>query len=454
MCDTLVALGNSTAEGIVLLAKNSDREPNEAHALVRIPRAQHKAQETVKCTYVEIPQVTETYEVLLAKPFWLWGCEMGANEYGVAIGNEAVFTKEPYDKLGLTGMDFIRLALERGDTARKALDVIAELTSHYGQGGPCGLTDKKMTYHNSYIIADSAEAWVLETAGRYWVAEKVRDVRTISNGLTIGSEWDLASPGLVEHAIERGWCRSREDFHFAKAYQTWFYTRFSESAARRQRTTDLLRAQRGYITEETMMAILRDHGPRSSSPGWSPARGSNKCVCAHAADPLFRRSQTTGSFVGRLGRDSQTYWVTGTSAPCTSLFKPLHLGDVEWPALGPEPTASYDEATLWWTHERLHRRALKNYEAFVRLVRPELDQLQKEFLAEEKTLRTNTADLDSKERANALGALSARCFSKAGDSTDGWYAKLKALRPRGHTPWLYRRYWKGQNRAAGFPEES
>jgi len=220
MCDTLVALGNSTRDGVLLLAKNSDREPNEAHLLVRIPHARHGAQETAKCTYVEIPQVAETYEVLLAKPFWLWGCEMGANECGVAIGNEAVFTKEPYDALGLTGMDFIRLGLERADTARKALEVIAELTSQYGQGGPCGFTDKKLTYHNSYIIADPHEAWVLETAGRYWVAEKVRDVRTISNGLTIGQEWDLATPGLVEHALEKRWCRTREEFHFARAYRT------------------------------------------------------------------------------------------------------------------------------------------------------------------------------------------------------------------------------------------
>jgi len=35
MCDTIVALGNSTTDGNVLFAKNSDREPNEAHEVVR-----------------------------------------------------------------------------------------------------------------------------------------------------------------------------------------------------------------------------------------------------------------------------------------------------------------------------------------------------------------------------------------------------------------------------------
>lgn len=39
---------------------------------------------------------------------------MGANEHGVTIGNEAVFTKVPYDKQpGLIGTDFLRLTCRR-----------------------------------------------------------------------------------------------------------------------------------------------------------------------------------------------------------------------------------------------------------------------------------------------------------------------------------------------------
>lgn len=355
MCDTMVALGNSTVDGSVILAKNSDREPNEAQQIVVIPHAIHQERATVQCTYIEIPQVWETYEVLLSKPFWIWGCEMGANECGVAIGNEAVFTKIPSGKEpGLIGMDFIRLALERANTARRALEVIIELLETYGQSGNCGLT-KKLYYHNSFLIADPSEAWVLETAGKFWAAERVRDVRTISNGLTIGSEWDLASPGLVEYAIERGWCRSRDNFHFARCYSDLLHTRFSASAARQHRTTEFLRAQKGQITVKTMIAVLRDHGPQATAnPSWRPDGIANPTVCAHASWGPVRISQTAGSLISHLTPDLQAHWTTGTSTPCTSVFKPVYLRGAELPDLGPEPAATYDHRSLWWTHERLH----------------------------------------------------------------------------------------------------
>jgi secernin len=56
MCDTMVALGNSTADGRVLFAKNSDRQPNECHIIIRIPRRKHPEGSKVKCTYIEIDQ--------------------------------------------------------------------------------------------------------------------------------------------------------------------------------------------------------------------------------------------------------------------------------------------------------------------------------------------------------------------------------------------------------------
>ena len=90
---------------------------------------------------MSIPQVSETLSVILSKPAWMWGAEMGANEVGVVIGNEAVWSRLSDDDFDLRprllGMDLLRLGLERGNTAEEALETIIKLLEEFGQGGQC-----------------------------------------------------------------------------------------------------------------------------------------------------------------------------------------------------------------------------------------------------------------------------------------------------------------------------
>src|SRR3990172_3844921 len=107
MCDTLIATKLATSNGIAVFGKNSDRPPNEGQYLAYVPAASYPAKSSVKCTYIEIPQVQRTNAVLLSKPFWMWGAEIGVNEHGLVIGNEAVFSKIPANrKPALLGMEF------------------------------------------------------------------------------------------------------------------------------------------------------------------------------------------------------------------------------------------------------------------------------------------------------------------------------------------------------------
>ena len=137
MCDTMVAVGSATKSGNVIFAKNSDREPNESQIMLRIPRKKYDLSicPKLKTTYIEIEQVEQTNEIVISKPSWMWGCEMGFNEHSVIIGNEAVFTKEAYGEESLVGMDMIRLALERTKTAKEAVEYLIFLLNRYGQGG-------------------------------------------------------------------------------------------------------------------------------------------------------------------------------------------------------------------------------------------------------------------------------------------------------------------------------
>ena len=204
MCDTLVATSSFTGKPTVLFAKNSDREPNEAQHLVRIPRHDKTINKT-QTTYIEVDHAKEINEVILSKPFQMWGAEMGVNEHGVVIGNEAVFTRFKFkkDNTGLTGMDMLRLALECTDSAEAARDKIIYYIERYGQDACGGYQDKNFYYHNSFIIADYRNAFLVESACRYWAWRKINSFQSISNCLSIREDFDEISIGAKEHARKK-----------------------------------------------------------------------------------------------------------------------------------------------------------------------------------------------------------------------------------------------------------
>jgi secernin len=321
VCDSLVTI---TDDG-VMFAKNSDRDPNEAQLLEWVAAGDHPAPGPLACTWIEIPQVAHTHAAVISRPWWMWGAEMGANEHGVVIGNEAVFTRGPSGEKSLLGMDLVRLALERATTAEGAVSVIIELLERHGQGGPCSHERPGFVYDNSFLVADGVGAFVLETAGRQWATEPVSGGgRSISNGLSI--------PTFAKA--------------HAKAIRSWV-----ASASKRRRATGAAACHAEGPAD--LMAALRDHG-RPASPHWSLVHGGLGAPCVHAGG-LIASSQTTSSWVSDL-RGGSRHWATATSAPCTSLFKPVEVdGPVD---LGPLPTNLFDPRSLWWRHEHLHRSTM------------------------------------------------------------------------------------------------
>ncbi|MGQ9721900.1 MAG: C69 family dipeptidase [Candidatus Jordarchaeum sp.] len=443
MCDTLVALGNSTEDGSVIFGKNSDRPPNEAQVIRHFPRMEHPEGSKVKCTYIEIPQVPETLEVILSCPFWIWGAEMGVNEYGVAIGNEAVWSKEPYAETGLLGMDLLRLGLERGETARRALEIIVELLEQYGQGGNC-FFDQSLMYHNSFLIADTSEAWVLETADKYWVAEYVKDVRSISNGYTIGKEWDLASPDLVEHAIEKGWCKSKNDFNFALCYGEPGMREIVHCVQRFERSSKLLQEKRGKIKVKDMMNYLRDHGGMSFKE-WNPDKQITT-VCMHSGP--MEVSQSTGSYVGHLTEELPTHWLTGGSNPCISVFIPFYIS-AEIPETFTKGNEKYSEASFWWNHEKLARKIQEDYPQRASLIVPEIETLQSKFLEEASNIRKKALDLTLGEAIEILENFTNKCVETVVKKSKEWLKTVEKTKQVTPTKSEYLDFLKSVNESAG-----
>ena len=346
MCDTIVALPSSTSERTTLFGKNSDRPPNEAQVIRFEPARRNDVSLPLKCTYLAIPQVKRTYAVVLSSPHWLWGAEMGANEKGVAIGNEAVFSNEEVPETGLLGMDLVRLGLERGKNAREALGVITSLLEEYGQGGICELGGV-LTYHNSFLIADPVEAWVLETSQKRWVAEKVRDVRSISNGYTIHDHWNLGSPDIVEHAIKQGWCKDDSGFDFAAIYGNETLRYVSHCDDRLSCTSAVLQSKAGGIAFADILDLLRSH-PK----GWTPWNQEQAPICQHAGP--MSGSLTAGSQVSELGKNA-LHWFTGSSHPCMSVYAPFTFNaPYVYQGMNAGGTTA-SEDSFWWNRERVSR---------------------------------------------------------------------------------------------------
>jgi secernin len=293
MCDTFVALADASQNGELIFAKNSDRPNGEIQDVVSFPAQQYAASDSLQCTYLQIPQAKQTFAVILSKPRWMWGAEMGANEHGVVIGNEAVWTTEPYAKTGLLGMDFVRLGLERGATAFDALHVIIGLMEKYGQGGNCA-EHFAMNYHNSYLVADETEAWVLETAGRFWVAEKItHGTRSISNSLSIHGKGDLRHPEL-DRIVASG-----QAFDFAGMFSPGGVAGTLSPLSREARVRQLCQHNEGKFSVEIAKSILRDHTGN---------------ICMHGD------FETRGSQVSVLGRGEHVHWFIEGPFPCREKY--------------------------------------------------------------------------------------------------------------------------------------
>lgn len=343
MCDTLVVVKDDR----IWFAKNSDRDPNEAQVLRWVPAKKHNSTSQLRCTWRSIPQVEHTHAVLLSSPFWMWGAEMGTNEHGVVIGNQAVFTKQPLEENGLLGMDILRLALERAWTSDEAVELIKTLIMSYGQGGRCGYADENFSYHNSFLVADANAAWLIETAGRDVNIEQITSgVRAISNGLSTTSMR-----------------------HHAKKSLEWL----GECKRRRSRSEQLA----GSATQVSeLREVLADHGPEVATPQYKLLNGALSSPCAHAGGALVS-TQTVGSWISELRKTQARHWATATSAPCLSLFKPVAINA---PITLGSPTGRQDpEHSFWWEFEAIHRQVIKNYRQIDSSILKQRDALEAKF---------------------------------------------------------------------------
>jgi dipeptidase len=394
MCDTFIVHGRLTATGRTTLAKNSDREPNEAQYLETFEAADHAPGAMLRCTYIEIPQVARTHAMIGSRPWWMWGFEHGVNEHGLAIGNEAVWSKVPAStEPGLLGMDLLRLTLERARTADEGLAVMTALLERHGQSGATSAL-RQQSYHNSFIIADDDGGWNLQTAGRHWAARKVRGWDAISNIYSIGADYDRISAGAIDHATQQGWFdpNAGRPFDFAAAFADTTLAFLPGCAARLACAQNGLTGleQQGKIALEDVFALLRSHGTAEVPADWRPPADGEALMCMHAGRP--EHSETAAAMVAELPREkhaSPTLLWASLASPCLSSFVPV------WRDSGPpedwQQPRGKSNRDAWWNMETMQRRIEQDYGRLAGAPKAMLASLEAETLATVRALPPDTS---------------------------------------------------------------
>ena len=254
--------------------KNSDRDPNEIQLVEFYPRSIRSGK--TRTTYIDVEYEGKTNAVILSRPHWIWGAEMGVNEKGVSVGNEAIFSSPKVKSEKLLGMDLLRLGLEKGDDAASTAKTMIEYLETYGQGGSNDRSREEY-YNNMFLISDLNKALKLTIVEKEYSLERLNSRYSISNKIP-------ASEGVNKADSERSHNFSyREDI---------LYSRLGRGLERSRFTSRVLDEKSKSTQFQDIFRMLRHH-----EGDWRhPSRGSNRDICMHAG-PLSRRFQTVNSFV-------------------------------------------------------------------------------------------------------------------------------------------------------------
>ena len=316
MCDTLVYRDRDS----FWFCKNSGREPDEPQHVEYYPAYIAEHEQTT--TYIEVEVPAQRSAVLLSRPEWMWGAEIGVNEHGVAIGNEAVYTKLiEQTETSLLGMDLLRLTLEQARTAPEACNILIGYLQKYGQGGPASYRYKNFRYDNSFIIADHESSFIIETAGRFWAKKKIKNMAAISNDLSLTNNYDDLHKGAKDYALQQEWWDGTGDFDFRATFRTDVIPKAAKSSERRAcNLNNLARIDPQSVNEQDFMGLLRTH--KYDQPS------SNADVCLHA-EGKYRPSATTNSMIVKLNDRAMPRVWSSFGQPCENAYSLVELNKFE-----------------------------------------------------------------------------------------------------------------------------
>jgi len=211
---------------------------------------------------------------------------------------------------------------------------------------------------------------------------------------------DVKAKGFVQCGVNKG----------LPGFGDEIADRESDASGRRRcaRSTELLARGEGALTVAHMISILRDHGADAEGNGdWRPQDATVRTICMHSmgSEP---RGQTVGSLVSELRNNNSVHWVTGTAAPCTSIYKPVIIG-VPFP----------NSAALWCRHQAVHH-------AFADMTQHDLAHFYRERDALEADFRSRVNEVSDSDDREAKAKTVSACWEEADLLEDRWHSFLES----------------------------
>lgn len=193
------------------------------------------------------------------------------------------------------------------------------------------------------------------------------------------------------------------------------------------------------IDIESLMDFLQAHDS-DHGKGWSPANAlTGSDVCMHFGFGPIRINQTTASMVSEIGDGAATHWLTASSTPCTSIFKPFWF-EAGLPEITLEATGEFDQRSFWWNHEKLARSIMLDYQNRSGQISGEIRNYQQEIIQKTENL-AHALTTDKKQMIDDI-------YSTEFNLTRSWLNRIENLPIDKPVPFYYQQNMKMVNKQA------
>ena len=442
-CTNLIVTAGASTDGSVMVSYAADSHQlygalyHNAPGKYK-PGTMLKVHEWDTSKYLgDIPQASETFSTI-----------GNMNEYQLIIGETTFGGRAELE--GANGiMDYgslIYITLQRAKTAREAIDVIVELANTYGYASS----------GESFSIADTEEAWIMELIGKgpdskgiVWVARRIPDgyISAHANQARISTfplndpEECIYAPDVIEFARSKGYFSGNdEDFSFCDAYapldfgalrgceaRVWsFFNRFATGMDkyldyalghnpankmplwvkpdRKLTQKDVFDMMRDHY-ESTPMEMTTDIGAGGSHLPyrWRPMDFTVDGI-EYSQERAIATQQTGFWFVAQARKNLPDHiggviWF-GTDDAATSPLTPIYCGTTDVPESLAEGTAdmlTYSDKSMFWVTNRIAQFAYLRYDHIGKEVRTVIDEWENSMIDELKKQDKVLAEMSPKK---------------------------------------------------------